>query len=259
MSTLNEIGLVELGVEGQLVQASNQTLLCTARGADGQTARYVYKPVSGERPLWDFPDRTLAKREVAAFHLAELAGWHHVPHTWWLEDGPLGPGMLQSWVEDADHQPVVNIFSEQPPDNWIQILRAEDSHGQPVTLAHLADVALQRVVVFDAVLNNADRKAGHLLADANSRLWAIDHGVTFHAEPKLRTVLWGWIGEVIPGPLMDEVRTLSARWGEHHTDFDELLSTEEIDAVNERLQTLITSQKFPEPSSQWPAVPWPVF
>lgn len=259
MPTLKELDLAELEVQGQLVQASNQTLLCTARDHNEQTSRYVYKPVSGERPLWDFPEETLAKREVAAFHLAELARWHHVPQTWWLEDGPLGPGMLQTWIENADYQPVVNIFSQQPPEHWIHILRAEDSHGRPVTLAHRDDTSLQRVALFDAILNNADRKAGHLLIDSNSRLWAIDHGVTFNAEPKLRTVLWGWIGQEIPEPLMEEVRHLTDRWGEHHADFEDLLNHEEIDAVSARLETLLTNQVFPEPSPQWPAVPWPVF
>lgn len=241
------------------MQASNQTLLCTARDRSGVESRYVYKPVSGESPLWDFPEATLAKREVAAFQLSELSGWHLVPHTWWVEDGPLGPGMVQRWIENADHRPLVDIFPHQPPDHWIAILRAEDSHGQPVTLAHLDDSSLQRVALFDAVLNNADRKAGHLLVDSSSKLWAIDHGVTFHAKPKLRTVLWGWIGDAIPDPLMDELRSLRVRWDEQQDEFGEFLTAQEIDAVSERLQTLLASEIFPEPSSQWPAVPWPVF
>lgn len=259
MSTLKELGLSEFSLQGQLVQASNQTLLCTAQDQVGEISRYVYKPVSGERPLWDFPAATLAKREVAAFFLSELAMWHHVPQTWWLEDGPLGAGMLQTWIEGANHESVVDIFSQEIPDQWIPILHAEDSHGHPVTLAHLDSASLQRVVIFDAVLNNADRKAGHLLVDASSRLWVIDHGVTFHAEPKLRTVLWGWIGQAIPEPLMIELRNLNLNWAEHHGEFEYLLTAREIDSVTDRLNGILTSEVFPVPSSQWPAVPWPVF
>lgn len=259
MPTLEELGLDDFEVQGQLVHASNQTILCTARNREGLVTRYVYKPVSGERPLWDFPNGTLAKREVAAFRLSELSGWHLVPQTWWLGDGPLGPGMLQSWIEQADHQSVVDIFSDESPDNWINILRAEDSQGKEVTLAHRDDPSLQRVALFDAILNNADRKAGHLLADHGSRLWAIDHGVAFHTEPKLRTVLWGWLGEDIPQALLTELQILETSWAAHSVDFQEFLSIQEIDAVSDRLQVLLTSRAFPEPSSQWPAVPWPVF
>ncbi|MFM1918180.1 MAG: hypothetical protein RJB01_1695 [Actinomycetota bacterium] len=259
MSSLDELGLADLQMQGQLVQASNQTILCTARDREGQVARYVYKPVMGERPLWDFPDGTLAKREVAAYRLSELSTWQLVPHTWWLEDGPLGPGMLQTWIEHGDHQSWVDIFSTEPPDDWIHILRAEDSHGQEVTLAHRDTPTLQRLALFDAVLNNADRKAGHLLADSTSRLWAIDHGVAFHTEPKLRTVLWGWMGEEIPETLLSELQNLNSGWAAHGEDFEEFLAPEEVDAVTERLHALLTHEVFPEPSAQWPAVPWPVF
>ena len=161
---------------------------------DGVGVRCVYKPVNGERPLWDFPSGTLAAREVAAYEVSELAGWHAVPVTV-MVDGPFGTGMLQQWI-DTDGDEVVDLVPEGDlPDGWRHVLDAYDGDEQPVSLVHADVQALRDLAVFDAVVNNADRKAGHVLVTADERIRGCDHGLTFHVEDKLRTVLWGWAGE----------------------------------------------------------------
>src|SRR5262252_5515557 len=172
----------ELTVEGRLVAASNATLYCTIE-LDGQTAACVYKPVAGERPLWDFPAGSLAGREVSAYLVSSAAGWHLVPPTV-FRDGPFGPGMCQLWIES---------------DETIDVLALARSHDHP---------ALRQMAVFDAVVNNADRKIGHLLPDCGGRLYGCDHGVCFGEDYKLRTVLWQWRGRGLPKAALEALRTL---------------------------------------------------
>jgi uncharacterized repeat protein (TIGR03843 family) len=183
----------DITVEGRLVDASNATLFCEIV-LDGVDARCVYKPVAGERPLWDFPEGTLAGREVAAYAVSEATGWGVVPPTV-MRDGPFGPGMVQLWVEiDTDVDLVDVVAPDRVPSGWLRVLDALGSAGQPVVLAHADDERLRRMAVLDTVLNNADRKGGHVLPLPVGTVHGVDHGVTFHVEPKLRTVLWGWAG-----------------------------------------------------------------
>lgn len=237
-------------VLGRLEHASNNTLLVELDGV-----RYVYKPIAGERPLWDFPDGTLANREVAAYRVSQLLGWHLVPPTS-LVDGPEGPGSLQLWV-DAEIQEVDLFAPNDVPDHWFSILSGIDEEGQQIVLAHSAHPMLSQLAVFDVIINNADRKAGHILTPANGGLIGIDHGVTFHEEPKLRTVLWGWINSNIDEQLITDVQDLAEAIPK--SDLPELLAPEEVQALLERINDILQTRTYPEPSNEWPAVPWPVF
>jgi uncharacterized repeat protein (TIGR03843 family) len=223
----------ELEVEGRLVVASNATLYCTIR-LDGAEAACVYKPVAGERPLWDFPAGTLAGREVAAYAVSRAAGWDIVPPTV-FRDGPFGPGMCQLWI-DCD-----------PGEDIIALARRSDHPG------------LRDMAVFDAVVNNADRKIGHLLPTTTGHLYGCDHGVTFAEEYKLRTVLWQWRGMRLPGRATEALNRLRSAVdsGPLGTELASRLSAEEITATQHRITLLLKHGVHPHPPDDWPAVPWP--
>ncbi|HEY6279807.1 MAG TPA: SCO1664 family protein [Streptosporangiaceae bacterium] len=222
-----------LTVEGRLVEASNATLYCSV-SYEGRQAACVYKPVAGERPLWDFPPGTLAAREVAAYVVSRAAGWDIVPPTL-MRDGPFGPGMCQLWIE-AD-----------PSADLIALARSCD-HPQ-----------LRDMAVFDAVVNNADRKIGHLLPLPDGHLYGCDHGVCFGEEYKLRTVLWQWRGRRLPGRCMHALSRLQAKMaqGELAAELTALLSPREVRATSDRVDLLIQHRVHPYPPENWPAVPWP--
>jgi hypothetical protein len=222
----------ELSIEGRLVDASNATLYCGIT-ADGVSAACVYKPVAGERPLWDFPDGSLAEREVAAYAVSAASGWDIVPPTVYRV-GPAGPGMVQLWIDADDGADVVAL------------IRGRGSE------------AIRRMAVFDAVINNADRKGGHLLPMPGGHVYGVDHGVSFHTEDKLRTVLWQWAGRTLSDETQDVLRALrrdlDARLGE---TLAELLTTVEVRRTRARIDRLLSTRRHPEPSDEWPAVPWP--
>jgi uncharacterized repeat protein (TIGR03843 family) len=249
----------ELKVRGQIREASNAVLYCSV-AHEGQDAFCVYKPVAGERPLWDFPDGTLAQREVAAYEVSEATGWGLVPPTV-LRDGPYGEGMCQLWIESAaDAELLALVDGEEPADGWKAVGFAEVGEGRTALLVHADDVRLRRLAVLDAVINNADRKGGHLLPADEDRLYGIDHGVTFNAENKLRTLLWGWAGEPLTGEAVEVLTTLRdglAPGGPLATRLAELITAAEVDATRARVDALLTSGKHPEPSGEWPAIPWP--
>jgi uncharacterized repeat protein (TIGR03843 family) len=249
----------ELKVRGQIREASNAVLYCSV-SYEGQDAFCVYKPVAGERPLWDFPDGTLAQREVAAYEVSEATGWGLVPPTV-LRDGPYGEGMCQLWIESAaDSELLALVDGEEPADGWKAIGFAEVGEGRTALLVHADDARLRRLAVLDAVINNADRKGGHLLPEGQDRLYGIDHGVTFNAENKLRTLLWGWAGEPLTGEAVETLTTLRdglAPGGPLATRLAELITAAEVDATRARVDALLASGKHPEPSGEWPAIPWP--
>jgi len=226
----------ELSVTGRSVDASNATLYGVIKpidGAESDEIRVIYKPVAGERPLWDFPDGNLANREYAAFLISEIAKWNLVPTTI-LRDGPFGPGMVQQWI-DIDETVDLALFYSQ---------------DQPL---------LRKLALFDAVINNTDRKIGHLLPTADGKLMGCDHGVTFHHEDKLRTVLWQWAGMALSDQEKIELRKLVEEILKEQVVFQELLTEIELRALFARIERLISSGIFPEPSDEWPAVPWPPF
>lgn len=223
----------ELSVEGRLVDASNATLYCVA-ALDGVAAEVVYKPVQGERPLWDFPDGTLAEREHGAYLVSAASGWDLVPPTV-LRDGPFGRGMCQLWVHVDEAVDLQELARSDHPD-------------------------LRRMAVLDAVLNNSDRKGGHLLPRPDGRVQGVDHGLCFSAEDKLRTLLWQWRGL----PLLDEhVEVLSRLRAELEgalaEQLHERLTRREVRRTVERVDALLSSRRHPQPSADWPAIPWPPF
>ncbi|PRX44979.1 putative repeat protein (TIGR03843 family) [Prauserella shujinwangii] len=247
-----------LDVEGRLVDASNVTLFCAVE-LDGLSANAVYKPVSGERPLWDFPDGTLADREVATYLIAEAAGLANVPPTA-LREGPFGAGMVQLWVETAEEELVDVRSPDDVPEGWRVVLHAHDRVGEPAVLVHADRPGVRDLAVLDIVVNNTDRKGGHVLSGADGRVYGVDHGICLHAEPKLRTVLWGWIDEPLPGETSDRLRRLrSAVDHDLGKALTEHLTRREVRALAERIDRLLAEGRFPAPGDEWRAIPWPLF
>ncbi|MFI8103122.1 SCO1664 family protein [Streptomyces sp. NPDC086023] len=256
------LALGELTVRGRIREASNAVLLCDVT-RDGTTSPCVYKPVAGERPLWDFPDGNLARREVAAYLVSEATGWGLVPPTV-LRDGPYGEGMVQQWIDagpDAPEEALLALVEgEEPGEGWKAVGFADVGEGRTALLVHADDERLRRLAVLDAVINNGDRKGGHLLPGPGGRLYGIDHGVTFNTEDKLRTLLWGWADE----PLTDEALAVLDRLAAElaagaplATRLAELITAAELAAVRDRVGRLTATGRHPKPSGQWPAIPWP--
>lgn len=258
MSTPTLLADGELTVEGRVVTASNLTLYARVDAPDGSTMPCVYKPVSGERPLWDFPDGTLAARERAAFLVSEAGGWHLVPATV-LRDGPLGPGMCQEWVSSDVDVDWVRVLDTDDAGTapWMPVLRGQDERGRTVTLAHRDDPSLRAMALLDAVLNNADRKGGHLLSGPGGALLGVDHGLCCHSEPKLRTVLWGWRGEPLTAGERTQLLGLAEWLDTDAGELDDLLADDESAALRARVGALLDSGRLPHPSRSWPAIPWP--
>ena len=225
----NVIDVGELSVEGRFVDASNATLFAKSVLEEIEVS-VIYKPIAGERPLWDFPDGNLAGREVSAYLLSEELGLHLVPYTI-LREGPFGPGMVQEWIEIDEELDIVEI--------------AQSAHP-----------AIRAMALFDAIINNTDRKYGHILPKSNEEIFGCDHGVTFHEDPKLRTVLWQFTNEKFTQAerkiIENAIEVSKALLSEHLTD-------REIEALIERSRQLLERGAFPEPSQDWPAVPWPPF
>jgi hypothetical protein len=242
----------ELEVIGRLIGSSNNAMVVrvwpgaapptpdvAGRPIEDDDLLAVWKPTIGERPLFDFPIGTLTRREVAAYLVSEAMGWGIVPPTV-LRDGPYGEGMLQAWIDADPDADVVAMVNDDDP-------------------------RLRRIVTFDAVVNNTDRKAGHLLPLRDGHLHAVDHGVTFSTEPKLRTVLWAWEGEPFEADelaALGRVRDALGRGGipgPLAVALAELLSLEEIEATRARVAELLETGRFPGPNPDWPAIPWPPY
>jgi len=223
----------DLDIEGRLVDASNATLYCVVQ-RDGVAAACVYKPIAGERPLWDFPEGTLAERELATYLVSAATGWDVVPPTV-MRDGPFGPGMCQLWI---DVEPGVDLAA----------------------LARSNIEPLRRMAVFDAVVNNADRKGGHLLPVAGGHVYGVDHGVCFSVEDKLRTLLWGWQGKKLTEEAVGVLQHLKAELcGSLGDGLRELLTADEVWATQRRVDRLLATGRHPSPMGDWPPVPWPPF
>jgi uncharacterized repeat protein (TIGR03843 family) len=257
----------ELTVIGRIRSASNATFLCEANLGDRQ-AHCVYKPIAGEAPLWDFPDGTLAGRELAAYLVSASLGWNVVPYTI-IRDGPAGRGMLQSWVDqpgdqvgdepDAGPDLVDLLPAGAVPPGFLPILQAYDYAGDEVTLVHADDARLRRMAVFDVLINNADRKGGHILTSVDGRVYGVDHGVSLHVEDKLRTVLWGWAGKPVDDDTLRDVRALSdALCAELEEALRPHVTAREIDALYARAVGLLDNPVMPGPDRRRP-IPWPAF
>jgi hypothetical protein len=222
----------ELEITGRLVDASNATLFGTVHH-NNEKFEVIYKPVAGERPLWDFPDGTLADREFAAFLLSDLAGFDLVPPTI-LREGPAGFGMVQRWIDVDQSIDLTKFFASDIP-----------------SLRHLA--------IFDAIINNTDRKIGHLLPADNGHLFACDHGVTFHSEDKLRTVLWQWADDVLTDHEIELLASTDELLSRSVEIFTRHMTEQEFFALRNRIARLLDSSKMPSPSEDWPPIPWPAY
>jgi uncharacterized repeat protein (TIGR03843 family) len=234
MATSDKYRILSAGdllVTGRLVDASNATLFATVTlGSDQQAC--IYKPIAGERPLWDFPDGTLADREYAAFLVSDFLELDLVPLTL-LREGPYGKGMVQEWIDIDESIDLANFFSQD--------------HAELRTMA-----------LFDAIINNTDRKIGHLLPTSDGKLFGCDHGVTFHSEDKLRTVLWQWAGDPFHPSEIGLLEKISRALGKE-LDLSPHLTFEEIEALQIRIDQLLTQGCMPMPNPDWPAIPWPAF
>lgn len=241
-AVLHWLQAADLVLEGRIAWSSNATFLCRLRPVSGEEAsggelslRAVYKPQSGERPLWDFPEGSLCLRERAAYLVDEALGWELVPPTV-LREGPYGYGAVQAFIP---HDPEVHLLAAKGWDRR----------------------ALRRLAAFDALVNNADRKGGHVLADEAGRLWAIDHGICFHAEDKLRTVLWDWAGRLLPAHIRADLRALQRRLVRPEdplsSALEALLSPAERAALQRRARELVQGGRYPLPVPGRYALPWP--
>ncbi|WGM22478.1 SCO1664 family protein [Paenarthrobacter sp. OM7] len=251
-----DLATAELTLTGRITTASNATFL----GAIGDV-KVVYKPMAGESPLWDFPDGKLAHREVAAYLVSQVFGGDIVPCTW-LRDGPLGEGMVQLWQERDPAQRAVDLVATDhaPETGWKHVLEGQDEKGRMVTLIHEDSPALRRMAVFDMIVNNADRKGDHILAMADGHRHGVDHGLTFHHDHKLRTVLWGWLGDPLAAGELEGIdRVAEGLNGGLGQNLADLLSAEEIASLATRCERLRLLGRFPAPSGDMPAVPWPLF
>ena len=233
---LNALLEGSLRLEGQFIYGSNYTFMVHCQH-QGSAFKAVYKPLQGERPLGDFPHQTLAHREVAAYILSDALGWALVPPTVFrVMDAPMGPGSIQFFIE---HDPEYHYFNFQ------------QDHR----------VLMPQVMLFDLLINNADRKAGHLIVDPQEKLWLIDHGLSFHIENKLRTVIWDHAGQPLPQPLLSDIREILVEPGSSSEVFQALqpyLSMEEIGTLKDRAVSLIEKGHFPLPPEDRRAYPWPL-
>ncbi len=217
----------EMEIIGRLVDASNATLLCSLPGDQ----KVIYKPIQGERPLWDFTDGNLASREVAAFYISELGKFHLVPETI-LRDGPFGLGAVQIWIET-------------------------DQELDVVEKAQSFDTQIRQMALFDAVINNADRKFGHVLISQDGKIFGCDHGVSFHVEDKLRTVIWQFADQELVAEEVEQLRNLAASIDD--SKLENYLTALEVGALRGRIEKLLTEKRFPLPNPNWPAIPWPPY
>lgn len=230
---LHDLSHGALTISGRLVDASNATLYASCEVKD-RTLTCIYKPIAGERPLWDFPDGTLANREYLTFLISHWLGLHLVPPTV-LRDGPYGTGMVQLWIDIDESVDLMEFFKEDLPE-------------------------LRKIALLDLITNNTDRKIGHLIPTTDGRVFGCDHGVTFHEEDKLRTVLWQWAGRPFTSNELEILQLAALLIGTEKRDVVlGLIEEEELAATLARIERALTEKRFPEPSQDWPAVPWPPF
>jgi uncharacterized repeat protein (TIGR03843 family) len=245
----------DLVLHGRVMPASNATFVGEVCGTT-----VVYKPIAGERPLWDFPDGTLADRERGAYLVSEAFGWDVVPLTF-LRDGPHGLGMVQLWQEPAEGEEAVTIvrsLRERP--GWLHVFDGVDERDHDVALVHEDSTALRRMAVFDAVVNNADRKGGHIIPTPSGHVYGVDHGICFSVEPKLRTLLWRWAGKPLPAEAVEVLERLADELrGDLGEELHEHLTRTEVRRTQQRVAELLRTGRHPEPSGEWPALPWPPF
>jgi uncharacterized repeat protein (TIGR03843 family) len=218
-------------VTGRLVDATNASMLATVTH-ENTSVTCIYKPIAGERPLWDFSDGTLAYREYAAYLMSARCNFAMVPLTI-LREGPFGEGAVQLWMEIDESIDMIEFFQRD-------------------------NAQLRNMALFDAVINNTDRKIGHILPTSNGEVFGCDHGVTFHSEDKLRTVLWRWAGHPFSEEELLRLKSV-IDYLNASSELSTLLTPEEIEAIGSRVARYLDSGTFPSPSKEWPSVPWPPY
>jgi hypothetical protein len=230
---LTDLSHGEIAISGRLVDASNATLYASCN-VKGRTLTCIYKPIAGERPLWDFPDGTLANREYLTFLISHWLGLHLVPPTV-LRDGPYGTGMVQLWIDIDESIDLMEFFKED-------------------------NAELRKIALLDLITNNTDRKIGHLIPTPEGAVYGCDHGVTFHSEDKLRTVLWQWAKQPFSEAELELLQLAKMLIATEKRDVVlGLIEEEELDATISRIERALSEKCFPEPNPDWPAVPWPPF
>ena len=230
---LKDLSHGEIAISGRLVDASNATLYASCN-VKGRTLTCIYKPIAGERPLWDFPDGTLANREYLTFLISHWLGLHLVPPTV-LRDGPYGTGMVQLWIDIDESIDLMEFFKED-------------------------NAELRKIALLDLITNNTDRKIGHLIPTPEGAVYGCDHGVTFHSEDKLRTVLWQWAKQPFSEAELELLQLAKMLIATEKRDVVlGLIEEEELDATISRIERALSEKCFPEPNPDWPAVPWPPF
>jgi uncharacterized repeat protein (TIGR03843 family) len=255
------LGEGELELVGRLMQASNATFLSQLT-TETQEIDCVYKPIQGERPLWDFPRHTLGLREVAAYEVSRIGGFDVVPVTV-LAEGPIGLGSLQVWVDtvEGDNEHLVDLIPSRnlPKTGWFDVVDGLDPQERSVSVVHADHPDLRMLAVFDALINNADRKGGHILCGVDGQVYGVDHGVSLHVEDKLRTVLWGWAGKPVDDQMLEAVTRLRHELrnglGEQ---LSEHITRREIVALESRAVELLANPVMPTPDRHRP-IPWPAF
>ena len=230
---LRDLSQGSLSISGRLVDASNATLYASCQVKD-RTLTCIYKPIAGEKPLWDFPDGTLANREYLTFLISHWLGLHLVPPTV-LRDGPYGTGMVQLWIDIDESIDLMDFFKQDHPE-------------------------LRKIALLDLITNNTDRKIGHLIPTPEGRVFGCDHGVTFHEEDKLRTVLWQWASQPFTDHELETLQLAALLIGTEKRDVVlGLIEEAELNAALDRIARALSDKSFPEPNPDWPAVPWPPF
>jgi uncharacterized repeat protein (TIGR03843 family) len=246
---------------GRIAESSNHAVLCEVVLGE-RSVLAVHKPAGLERHLWDYPPGTLTGRERAAYLLCTAGGFGVVPPTVLREDGPWGSGSVQAWVGDPAEPPdlVVDVVpADAVPAGWLAVVAGESPYGRRVVVAHADEPPVRTTAAFDAVINNSDRKGGHLVRDGDA-VRGFDHGVSLGVEPKLRTVLWGWAGRPLPDADVARVERVRAELDRRHGplgELAELLDGDEREALRRRVDRLLASGRHPRPHGGWPAIPWP--
>lgn len=248
----------EIEIEGLIPDSSNGALKVLVSNSK-QTVEAIIKPEVSIRPLWDFPDLDLNNREYATYLLDRELNLNYVPDTVMRNVEGIGKSLIQEWVTESDNDLIIVKSPEDIPEEYLKVLQGYDELNKLITLAHKNNRDLRNLCLFDLVINNADRKGGHLLMDSANKMWAIDHGVSWHFESKIRTVLWGWIDETFNDQdiaLLNNAKKVIQTWKDEEFIY---LSEEEIEQAIKRVDGLLKENTFPQPGDQWPAVPWPIF
>jgi len=248
----------EIEIEGLIPDSTNGALKLLITNGDEQIAA-IAKPDVSIRPLWDFPNMDLNKREYATFLFDRKLELGFVPETVIRDISGIGNALVQHWIRETENDLIIVQSPDNIPKSYLRVLQGYDELNKLITLAHKDDQDLRKLCLIDLIINNADRKGNHLITDGNNKMWAIDHGVSWHEEPKIRTVLWGWINQEFNDGDLDLLSLAKSTLEDWLANDFQYLENSEIECALERLDELVKNKRFPAPGSEWPAVPWPIF